>query len=54
MTSKLRVLPWLILLLPLDLIVGAGLLLAVVAGVVQRRLKLATKGTKTHVPFVAK
>jgi O-antigen biosynthesis protein len=50
MRSKLRVLPSLFLLLPLDLIVSFGLLLAVAAGIVQRGLN----AIKRAIPLLGK
>jgi len=42
MTSKLRALPFLFLLLPFDLLVGAGLVIALLAGVLKRAPKPAS------------
>ncbi len=57
MRSKLRALPYVILLLPLDLVVALGLSIAVLVGALGRGLgNSATKGTKStkhSVPFVA-
>jgi GT2 family glycosyltransferase len=52
MRSKLRVLPYVLCLLPLDLLVALIMILCMVAEALKK--KLATKGTKgSYVPFVA-
>ena len=61
MRSKLRVLPYVVFLLPFDLLVAVAMLLCIAAGGLKK--KLATKGTKGEtgrrphfppfVPFVA-